>query len=58
MYICIIILKLNAGKCGPEKTPYLNTFHTVQVVNKGVLEKGIFKTTEVATGAVSEKGCS
>ena len=58
VYICIIILKLNAGKCGPEKTPYLNTFHAVQVVNKSVLEKGIFKTTEAATGAVLEKGCS
>ena len=20
----------NAGKCGPEKTPYLDTFHTVE----------------------------
>ena len=23
---------LNTGKCGPEKTPYLNTFHTVSVI--------------------------
>ena len=23
------VLSTNAGKCGPEKTPYLDTFHTV-----------------------------
>ena len=25
----------NAGKYGPEKTPYLDTFHTVDAVRKG-----------------------
>ena len=26
------IFKLNTGKCGPEKTPYLETFHTVYIL--------------------------
>ena len=27
----------NAGKYGPEKTPYLDTFHAVPAVNTGML---------------------
>ena len=26
------VLGLNTGKCGPEKTPYLDTFHTVDLL--------------------------
>ena len=28
------VLSLNAGKYGPEKTPYLDTFHTVLLTFK------------------------
>ena len=28
----ISVFSENAGKCGPEKTPYLDTFHVVLVI--------------------------
>ena len=32
---------LNTGKCGPDKTPYLDTFHTVNQF--GEMGKGLMK---------------
>ena len=28
----------NTGKCGPEKTPYLDTFHAMGVINSFMTE--------------------
>ena len=30
----ISVFSSNTGKCGPEKTPYLDTFHTVPMIAK------------------------
>ena len=39
------VFKLNTGKCGPEKTPYLDTFHAVMVIWIGSLEN-VFSTAQ------------
>ena len=28
----LLVFGLNTGKCGPEITPYLNTFHSVKQI--------------------------
>ena len=29
-----VLFELNTGKYGPEKTPYLDTFHAVQIIKE------------------------
>ena len=45
-YLSVSVFSLNAGKYGPEKTPYLDTFHAVyiysNVVKKTFYIKAVF----------------
>ena len=53
-----MLIKRNTGKYGPEKTPYLDTFHVVSIRNIG---KGtsIYKQFTIASkGCVKTTSCS
>ena len=49
---CFPVFGLNTGKYGPEKTPYLNTFHTVTTIYSKVnIANKLIKTIIVKNGS-------
>ena len=55
-YFSVFGFSLKKGKCGPEKIPYLNTFHAAQILNGS--QKVIKKLDSKFTSAIWLVLCS